>query len=67
MATTIKTRNAALFDDWHKCIAYLPKGTTVTVSNNNPAYLGLWADKEYVQVQWNGQTGYVPKDALEEG
>jgi hypothetical protein len=67
MPATIKTRNAALFDDWHTCIAYLPKGTAVTVSNNNPAYLGLWADKEYVQVQWNGQTGYVPKDALEEG
>ena len=65
MTAKIKPRNAALYDDWKSCIAYLPKDTKVKITDHNPAFLGLWADKEYVQVYWNGQTGYIRKEQLE--
>ncbi len=48
-------------------MAYVPQGTKVKITDNNPAFLGLWADKEYTQVDWNGQTGYILKEALEVG
>lgn len=67
MSTTVKSRNAALYDDWKNCLAYLPKDTKVRITDNNPAFLGLWADKEYVQVNWNGQTGYIRREQLGEG
>lgn len=65
MTTTIKTRNTALFDEWHKCIEYLPKNTKVEVSNDEPVYLGLWADKEYSKVLLDGKTGYMLVEALD--
>ena len=65
MDATIKPRNAGIFDEWHHCMAYVPKGTKVKVTSDNPAYLGLWADKRYTQVNWNGQIGYVLNESLE--
>lgn len=66
MTAKIKPKNAALYDDWKHCIAYLPKDTKVKITDNNPAYLGLWADKRYTQVNWDGQIGYVLNEQLEE-
>ena len=65
MNATIKSRNAALYDDWKVCASYLPQGTKVKITDNNPAFLGLWADKRYTQVDWNGQIGYVLEEQLE--
>lgn len=65
MDAITKPRNAALYDDWKSCMSYLPQGTKVKVTDNNPAFLGLWADKQYVQVNWDGQTGYILKEQLE--
>lgn len=67
MDAVTKPRNVAIFDDWKHCVAYVPQGTKVKITDHNPAFLGLWADKEYTQVDWNGQTGYILKEALEVG
>lgn len=67
MDAVTKPRNVAIFDDRKHCVAYVSQGTKVKITDNNPAFLGLWADKEYTQVDWNDQTGYILKEALEVG
>lgn len=66
MNAVVNSRSAALFDTNFKLVRYLHKGDVVKRTNNKPMYLGLWADKQYAEVDHKGHIGYVLNELLED-
>lgn len=66
MNAVVNSRSAALFDTNFKLVRYLHKGDVVKRTDNKPMYLGLWADKQYAEVDHKGRIGYVLNELLED-
>lgn len=66
MNAVVNSRSAALFDTDFKRMTYLHKGDIVRKTNNEPIYFGLWADKQYAEVDHKGHIGYVLNELLED-